>query len=63
MVSLFVYRDGDWLQLEEMRERYDSINTLVMHHVSAAVYVPIGDHTVQASFKYPVHSSKYYHKV
>ena len=30
VVSLCVYREGDWLRLEGVRNRYDSINTLVM---------------------------------
>ena len=55
-----VYRDGDWLRLERDRERYDSINTLVMHRLSAAVPILIGDHVVRVCFQYPVHSSKYY---
>ena len=60
MISLCVYREGDWLRLEGVRNRYDSINTLVMYNVIAAVPIPIGDHEVQAFFRYPVHSSKYY---
>ena len=60
MVSLDVYKEDDWLKFEGMRERYDSINTLVMHNVLAATTIPIGDHTVDACFRYPVHSSKYY---
>ena len=62
VVSMCVYREGDWLELEGMRERYDSINTLVMDYVSAAVPIPIGDHTVRACFRYPVYSSKYHKK-
>ena len=58
--SLCVYREGDWLRLEGVRSRYDSINTLVMRNVILAVPIPIGDHKVQACFRYPVHSSKYY---
>ena len=60
VISLSVYREGDWLRLEGLRDRYDSINTLVMRYVTAAVPIPIGDHKVQAFFRYPVHSSKYY---
>ena len=60
VVSLCVYREGDWLRLEGVRSRYDSINTLVMSNVILAVPIPIGDHIVQACFRYPVHSSKYY---
>ena len=60
VISLCVYREGDWLRLEGVRNRYDSINTLVMYNVIAAVPIPIGDHEVQAFFRYPVHSSKYY---
>ena len=58
--SLCVYREGDWLRLEGARDRYDSINTLVMRSVITAVPVSIGDHIVRASFQYPVYSSKYY---
>ena len=58
--SLCVHREGDWLQLEGWRERYDSINTLVMYCTTTTVLIPIGDHKVQAHFRYPVHSSKYY---
>ena len=60
VVSLCVYREGDWLELEGVRNTYDSINTLVMHSVIRTVYISIGDHKVQACFRYPVHSSKYY---
>ena len=60
MFSLCVYREGDWLELEGARARYDSINTLVMCHLITAVPISIGDHEVQARFQYPVYSSKYY---
>ena len=60
--SLCVYREGDWLELEEAHARYDSISTLVMNSVNAAVPITIGDHTVRAFFRYPVYSSKYYKK-
>ena len=63
VVSLCVYREGDWLRLERVRARYDSINTLVMCSVATAVPISIGDHTVQASFQYPVYSSIYHKKV
>ena len=62
VVSLCVYREGDWLRLEGVRARYDSINTLVMRSVIAAVPISIGDHTVRAHFRYPVYSSKYHKK-
>ena len=60
MVSLDIYEDDGWLELKVSRERYDSINTLVMRSVIAATTIPIGDLTVYAYFRYPVHSSKYY---
>ena len=60
VVSLCVYREGDWLRLEGLRSRYDSINTLVMRYVTVTVAISIGDHEVRACFRYPVHSSKYY---
>ena len=60
MVGLDIYKEDDWLKFEGLRERYDSINTLVMHSVIAGTTIPIGDHTVDAYFRYPVHSSKYY---
>ena len=61
VVSLCVYREGDWLRLEGARSRFDSINTLVMRCVIGAVPVSIGDHNiVRAYFRYPVYSSKYY---
>ena len=60
--SLCVYREGDWLRLEGWRERFDSINTLVMRCVNAAVPISIGDRTVLAIFRYPVYSSKYHKK-
>ena len=63
VVSLCVYREGDWLRLEGVRARYDCINTLViMDNVDAAVPISIGDHKVQALFRYPVYSSKYHKK-
>ena len=60
MICLDVYRDGGWLRIEGIRERYDSINTLVMHRLISLVHIPIDDHTVLACFRYPVHSLKYY---
>ena len=60
MIGLNVYRDGDWLRFVGIRERYDSINTLVMRHFISSVSISIGDHSVRACFRYPVHSSKYY---
>ena len=60
VVSLCVYREGDWLELEGVAARYDSINTLVMHSATGAVPMPIDDHEVLAQFRYPVYSSKYY---
>ena len=62
IVSLCVYREGDWLRLECVRNRYDSINTLVMQCASTSSPIPIGDHKVQACFLYPVYSSKYHKK-
>ena len=60
MVSLYVYKDGDWLQLDTFIERYDSINTLVMHRATSATPIPVGDHVVLTHLQYPVHSSQYY---
>ena len=60
MVSLCVYKEGDWLQLDMLRERYDSINTLVMRCAIAGYFIPVGDHVVHTYFRYPVHSSQYY---
>ena len=60
MVSLDIYKEDDWLELQGSRERYDSINTLVMHSVIAGTIISIGDHEVETCFQYPVHSSKYY---
>ena len=62
VVNLCVYKEGDWLKLEGARDRFDSINTLVMHSVTLSTAISIGDHTVQASFLYPVYSSKYHKK-
>ena len=58
--SLCVYREGDWLRLEGVCARFDSINTLVMRGVNTTVPISIGDHKVRAGFRYPVYSSKYY---
>ena len=60
VVSLCVYREGDWLLLERLRARYDSINTLVMHCAASFVPILIGDHNIRACFLYPVYSSRYY---
>ena len=60
MIGLDIYRDGDWLRLEGMRNRYDSINTLVMRCAIEASSMLIADLEVLAFFRYPVHSSKYY---
>ena len=58
--SLCVDREGDWLRLEGARSRFDSIKTLVMRYATLAFPILIGDHEVQAYFRYPVYSSKYY---
>ena len=58
--SLCVYREGDWLRLEGLRGRYNSINTLVMRCAVFYVPIPIGDHNIRACFLYPVYSSRYY---
>ena len=61
MVSLCVYKDGDWLQLSDASaETYDSINTLVMHCATNAIPITVGDHVVLLYLRYPVHSSQYY---
>ena len=60
MVSLCVYKDGDWLQLDTFTERYDSINTLVMFYATTAIPIQVGDHVVLTQLQYPVHSSQYY---
>ena len=60
MVSLCVYRDGDWLQLDAMSDKCDSIKTLVMRCAITGYFIPVGDHVVHAYFRYPVHSSQYY---
>ena len=60
VASLCVYREGDWLRLEGVRDRFDSINTLVMYSATGAVPVSIGDNEVLACFQYPVYSLKYY---
>ena len=58
VVSLRVYREGDWLELESLRNTYDSINTLVIRRFIGTAPISIGDHKVQACFRYPVHSAK-----
>ena len=61
VVSLFVYKDGDWLQLGTAgSDRFDSINTLVMHRAIGTTPIPVGDHEVLTALQYPVHSSQYY---
>ena len=60
MVSLDIYKEDDWLKFRGLSERYDSINTIVMRRVIAATTMSIGDHSVLAFFRYPVHSSKFY---
>ena len=60
VISLCVYRKGDWLELEGVRERYDFIKTLVVHRVYTETPIPFGDHKVRLCFQYPVYSSKYY---
>ena len=63
VVNLCVYREGDWLELEGVCARYDSINTLVLRCVTTTVPIPIiGDCEVRVCFRYPVYSSKYYYK-
>ena len=57
MVSLCVYRDGDWLRYERHRERYDSINTIVIDRATRMAPILSDDHEVLVCFLYPVHSS------
>ena len=56
MVSLCVFKDGDWLQLGTLEERYDSINTLVMRYATAAYPISVGDHEVLIHLRYPVYT-------
>ena len=59
VVSLCVYKHGDWLQLSTYHDRYDCINTLVIHCATCTAYcfpVPV-DHT---HLWYPVHLSQFY---
>ena len=60
VVSLCVYKDGDWLQLDTSYYRFDSINTLVMHSAITATSIPVGDHVVLTYLRYTVHSPQYY---
>ena len=60
VVCLCVFRDGGWLNFEISSERYDSINTMVIHCAATVVPITIGDHEVLVNFRYPVHSSKDY---
>ena len=55
-----MYKDDDWMNLDTMDERCDSINTLVMRYATAAIPIPVGDHVVLTELRYPVHSSQYY---
>ena len=64
VVSLQVYKEGDWLRLETLRERYDSIKTLVMYRASSAISIPMSGYQALAYLRYPVNSSyKYYHSI
>ena len=55
VLSLCVYKgNNDWLQLHTWRERYDSINTLVMFCATSAFTIPIGDHALFVYLRYPV---------
>ena len=60
VVSLCVYKHGDWLQLHTGYYRYDSINTLVIFHATGAIPIQVGNHDVLTHLRYPVHSSQYY---
>ena len=55
-----VYKEWDWLQLDTLTERYDSINTLVIRFATGTIQVSVGDHEVLTCLQYPVHSSQYY---
>ena len=55
-----VYKEWDWLHLDILPNRYDSINTLVMYCATAAIPISVGDHEVLTILRYPVHSSQYY---
>ena len=60
VVSLCVYKHGDWLQLSTYHDRYDCINTLVIHCATAYCFpVPVGDHNILTHLWYPVHSSQF----
>ena len=54
------YKLGDWLQLDDYRERYDSINTLVLHSATTAYPVAVGGQVVQVNLRHPVYAS-YHH--
>ena len=60
VVSLCVFKEGDWLRLGTWSNRYDSINTLVMYRVIAAIPILVDDHRLLVYLRYPVHSSQYY---
>ena len=61
VVSLCVYKEGDWLRMGTWSNNYDSINTLVMHRATAAAIPMIfDDHKLLVNLRYPVHSSQYY---
>ena len=60
IITLRVTKLGDWLQLDDYRERYDSINTLVLHSATTAYPVAVGGQVVQVNLRHPVYAS-YHH--
>ena len=59
-MSMYIFKRGDWLQLESMDERYDSINTLVMSGAISTIPVTVDGQVVITNLRYPVHSAMYY---
>ena len=59
-MSMYIFKRGDWLQLESMDERYDSINTLVMSGAISTIPVTVDGQVVMTNLRYPVHSAMYY---
>ena len=59
-MSKYIFKRGDWLQIESMDERYDSINTLVMTGAISTMPFTVDGQLVMTNLRYPVHAARYY---
>ena len=55
---MYIFKRGDWLQLESMDVRYDCINTLVMSLATSTIPLTVDGQVVMTNLRYPVHTTR-----